>query len=322
MAITKKPLLKVEDIKKFFPVKGGLFKKVSQYVRAVDRVSFEVFPGETIGIVGESGCGKSTLAKTLLHLLDPTDGRIFFNGENISSMRKKDEINFRKDVQIIFQDPYSSLNPRKTVRKIIEEPLINLTNYNKLERQQIINEIIKDVGLDARHLNRFPHEFSGGQKQRIGIARALAVNPKLIVCDEAVSALDVSVQAQILNLLKDLQEKYKLTYIFISHDLGVVNHFCDRILVMYLGKTVELADKEALFASPSHPYTEALLSAVPSIYSKTKRIKLKGEIPSPINPPAGCSFHTRCPIATDECKVVEPKLKPISENQSVSCLLR
>jgi oligopeptide/dipeptide ABC transporter ATP-binding protein len=318
----EKPLLKIENLQKFFPVKGGLFQKEKVVVKAVDDVTFEVYPGETVGIVGESGCGKSTLAKTLLRLMDATDGKVVYNGQNINELNGTNMHDFRKDMQIIFQDPYSSLNPRKTVRQILEEPLINLTNYSKGERKAIIEKTIEDVGLNINHLNRFPHEFSGGQRQRIGIARALTVRPKLIVCDEAVSALDVSIQAQIINLLKNLQKKYQLTYIFISHDLGVVKHFCDRVVVMYLGKIVEIADKKSLFSQPSHPYTESLLSAVPSISTKRKRQVLKGEVPSPMNPPSGCYFHTRCPEATEECSKLSPQLKSIGNSQFVSCHLR
>lgn len=317
-----KPLLKIENLQKYFPVKGGLFQREKMFVKAVDDVTFDVYPGETLGIVGESGCGKSTLAKTLLRLIDSTDGRILFNDQNINELNAKNMHDIRKNLQIIFQDPYSSLNPRKTVRQILEEPLLNLTNFSKDERREIIENTIEEVGLNRNHLNRFPHEFSGGQRQRIGIARALTVRPKVIICDEAVSALDVSIQAQILNLLKNLQQKYQLTYIFISHDLGVVKYFCDRVIVMYLGKIVEIADKKPLFSEPSHPYTRSLLSAVPSISSKRKRQVLSGEVPSPMNPPSGCYFHTRCPEATEKCSQLSPQLKPIGEGQSVSCHLR
>ncbi|GAA0317604.1 dipeptide ABC transporter ATP-binding protein [Bacillus carboniphilus] len=317
--VNAEPLLKVENLKKYYPVKSGFFNKAKKYVRAVDDVSFEVFPGETIGVVGESGCGKSTLAKTLLRLIDSTSGHIFYDNTDLNSLSNLQMREVRKNLQFIFQDPYSSLNPRKTVEKIIEEPLVNLTDYSSKERKEIIRKTIKEVGLDTHHLNRYPHEFSGGQRQRIGIARALAVRPKFIICDEPVSALDVSIQAQILNLLKKLQKEYQLTYLFISHDLGVVRHFCNRIIVMYLGKIVEVGDKESIFNNPTHPYTKSILSAVPSIYHKRDRIILKGEVPSPINPPSGCPFHTRCPEATSACSQTEQRLEKIGDNHFVAC---
>lgn len=317
--VNTEPLLKVENLKKYYPVKSGFLNKAKKYVRAVDDVSFDVFPGETIGVVGESGCGKSTLAKTLLRLIDSTSGHIFYDNTDLNTLSNLQMREVRKNLQFIFQDPYSSLNPRKTVEKIIEEPLVNLTDYSSKERKEIIRKTIKEVGLDTHHLNRYPHEFSGGQRQRIGIARALAVRPKFIICDEPVSALDVSIQAQILNLLKKLQKEYQLTYLFISHDLGVVRHFCNRIIVMYLGKIVEVGDKESLFKNPTHPYTKSILSAVPSIYHKRDRIILKGEVPSPINPPSGCPFHTRCPEATSACSQTEQRLERIGENHFVAC---
>ena len=320
--VNAEPLLKVENLKKYYPVKSGFFKKAKKYVRAVDDVSFEVFPGETIGVVGESGCGKSTLAKTLLRLIDSTSGQIYYNNTDLNSLSNRQIREVRKNLQFIFQDPYSSLNPRKTVEKILEEPLINLTDYSSKERKDIILKTIKEVGLDTHHLTRYPHEFSGGQRQRIGIARALTVRPKFIICDEPVSALDVSIQAQIINLLKKLQKEYQLTYLFISHDLGVVRHFCNRIIVMYLGKIVEVGDKESLFNNPTHPYTKSILSAVPSIYHKRERIILKGEVPSPINPPSGCPFHTRCPEATTACSQMEQSLERIGENHFVACHLK
>lgn len=316
------PLLKVEQLKTYYPVKSGFFNRSQEFVKAVDDVSFEVYPGETIGVVGESGCGKSTLAKTLLRLTGSTSGKIIYDDKDLNSLTQQQMREVRKNLQFIFQDPYSSLNPRKTVERIIEEPLVNLTNYSSKDRKQIILKTIKDVGLDTYHLNRFPHEFSGGQRQRIGIARAIVVKPKFIICDEPVSALDVSIQAQIINLLKNLQKEYNLTYLFISHDLGVVKHFCNRIIVMYLGKIVEIADKKSLFATPTHPYTQSILSAVPSIYRKHERIILNGEVPSPINPPSGCAFHTRCPEATTMCSQVKPELKKIAQNQFVACHYR
>ncbi|WP_155592908.1 ABC transporter ATP-binding protein [Lysinibacillus cavernae] len=313
------PLLEVKHLKKYFPVKGSR----TGNLKAVDDVSFFVNEGEVLGIVGESGCGKSTMGKTIIQLLTPTEGEILLNGENIATLSPKEVRQKRRDMQIIFQDPFSSLNPRMKVFKIIEEPLVNFGIGTKEERKQRVNEVAKQVGLTQKQLERFPHEFSGGQRQRIGIARALVSNPKLIVADEPVSALDVSIQSQVLNIMKDLKKEMNLTYIFISHDLSVVHHFCDRIGVMYLGKLVEMADKHELFNNPKHPYTKALLSALPKSHpSKVKeRIVLSGDVPNPANPPSGCTFHTRCPSCMEICKVTSPRLHSIGDKHEVSCLL-
>jgi oligopeptide/dipeptide ABC transporter ATP-binding protein len=318
---TKKSLLEVKDLKQYFPIKGGIFGRTVNHVKAVDGVSFEIYEGETVSIVGESGCGKSTTGRAILRLDEPTSGEIHFNGDNLLKLSKQKMRQMRKDLQVIFQDPYASLNPRQTVGRIIEEAMEILNVVPKAERNGRTIELLEQVGLRAEMINRYPHEFSGGQRQRIGIARALAVQPKLLICDEAVSALDVSVQAQVLNLLKKLQKEYKLTYLFISHDLGVVRHISDRVIVMYLGNIVEIADKKSLFENPQHPYTKALLSAIPAPTRKQKkdRVILKGDVPSPINPPTGCRFHTRCPIATEQCKVNTPKLRQVGTGQYVAC---
>lgn len=306
-----KPLLKVDNLKKYFPIKGGLLGRTVNNVKAVDNISFYVNEGETVSIVGESGCGKSTTGRAILRLVEPTSGKVFFEGEDLSQLSMREMRRKRKDVQIIFQDPFASLNPRLTVGKILTEALEIQNTVPKHERQNRVKELMELTGLGSHQIDRFPHEFSGGQRQRIGIARALSVNPKLIVCDEAVSALDVSIQAQILNLLRELQNDFNLTYLFISHDLGVVRHISDRIIVMYLGKIVEVADKKSLFENPQHPYTKALLSAIPVTHPKHKRerILLKGDIPSPIDPPEGCRFHTRCPFATNLCRIEVPEMR-------------
>ncbi|MEH7523281.1 dipeptide ABC transporter ATP-binding protein [Bacillus sp. JJ1503] len=317
-------LLKVENLKKHFPIKGGVFgNRTMKHVKAVDGVSFEVKKGETFGIVGESGCGKSTTGRTILRLLEPTEGNIFFQGKNIAELNKSEMRRLRKDIQIVFQDPFASLNPRMKVKNIIEEPLINFGVTDRDEREKRLLEVADQVGLTAAQLTRFPHEFSGGQRQRIGIARALISKPKLIIADEPVSALDVSIQSQVLNLMKDLQKEFGLTYIFISHDLSVVKHFCDRIGVMYLGKMVEIAKKDSLYNEPLHPYAEALLSALPSPHPlhKKKRIILTGDVPSPSNPPNGCTFHPRCSSCMDICKTERPSLQAIRDNHAVSCHL-
>lgn len=313
------PLLEVKHLKKYFPLKGSR----TDYLKAVDDVSFTVNQGEVLGIVGESGCGKSTMGKTLIQLFTPTEGEILLNGENIAVLSSKRVRQKRREMQIIFQDPFASLNPRMKVFKIIEEPLVNFRIGTKEERKQRVYDVAKQVGLTHKQLERFPHEFSGGQRQRIGIARALVSNPKLIVADEPVSALDVSIQSQVLNIMKDLKKELNLTYIFISHDLSVVHHFCDRIGVMYLGKIVEIADKHELFNNPKHPYTKALLSALPKSHplQEKERIVLKGDVPNPANPPSGCTFHTRCPNCMEICKVTTPVLKSISDKHEVSCLL-
>jgi len=314
-------LLQVENLKKWFPVGGGLLKAPTRYVKAVDGVSFTVKSGETFGIVGESGCGKSTLGRTILRLLEPTEGKIIFSGIDIAHLKRKDLQKLRRDLQMIFQDPYASLNSRMKVGKIIEEPLIIHGIGNEKERKKKVEELLEIVGLNKESGQKYPHEFSGGQRQRIGIARALILNPKLIVCDEPVSALDVSIQSQILNLLKELQEKFRLTYIFISHDLSVVDYISDRVAVMYLGRIVELADKEKIFSNPLHPYTKALLSAIPlpQVEKKKERIILEGDVPSPVDPPSGCHFRTRCRFADEKCVSKIPILREIEPGHRVAC---
>ncbi|NRG43948.1 dipeptide ABC transporter ATP-binding protein [Bacillus sp. CRN 9] len=323
--MSNQALLEVKELKQYFPIKGGVFGRTVNHVKAVDDISFTVNEGETVSIVGESGCGKSTTGRAILRLDNPYSGNVFFEGEDLISLSKAQMRKKRKDLQIIFQDPYASLNPRQTVSQILEEAMEIQSVVPRKDRRKKIQELLETVGIGAHQMDRYPHEFSGGQRQRIGIARALSVNPKLIVCDEAVSALDVSIQAQVLNLLKDLQRQFKLTYLFISHDLGVVRHISDRIIVMYLGKIVEIADKKALFDDPKHPYTQALLSAIPStnIAEKKERIILKGDVPSPIDPPVGCRFHTRCPYAFERCAVEEPKLMNVGNGgfQQVACHL-
>lgn len=315
-------ILQATNIKKYFPIKKGLLQKTVAHVKAVDEVSLEIRKGETLGLVGESGCGKSTLGRTLIRLYDPTAGQITFKNENFGALSGENLRQTRKNIQMIFQDPYASLDPRMTVGQILLQPFTIHNHLDDSARKIRVKELLELVGLRASHINRYPHEFSGGQRQRICIARAIALEPQLIICDEPVSALDVSIQAQILNLLKDLQEKLGLTYLFISHDLGVVQYFCDRIAVMYLGKIVELADRQELFENPKHPYTQALISAIPRIGEGKKRMKksLAGEVPSPINPPSGCSFHTRCPFKRDKCSIETPKLKNHGEHQ-VACFL-
>ncbi|MCT1901713.1 ABC transporter ATP-binding protein [Oceanobacillus sojae] len=307
----QKVLLKVNELKQYFPIKGGIFGRTINHVKAVDDVSFEIFEGETLSIVGESGCGKSTTGRAILRLDEPTAGEVEFDNTNILELNKKEMNKFRKDMQIIFQDPYASINPRHTVRQILTEAMEIQNAVPRKERNDRVKELMDTVGLGPHQADRYPHEFSGGQRQRIGIARALSVNPRLIIADEAVSALDVSIQAQVINLLKKLQREFKLTYLFISHDLGVVRHISDRIIVMYLGKVVEIADKNSLFTNNMHPYTKALLSAIPStdVEKKKERIMLKGDVPSPIDPPEGCRFHTRCPFATDLCRTKVPELR-------------
>jgi oligopeptide transport system ATP-binding protein len=315
------PLLQVKNLKKYFPIKGGILSKTVGHVQAVDDISFDLYPGETVGLVGESGCGKSTAARTILRLIEPTGGEVFFEGQDILKLGKKPMRALRRQMQIIFQDPYASLNPRMTVASIVGEPLeIHKIAKGRAKEERVAN-ILEKVGLRPEHMRRYPHEFSGGQRQRIGIARALALNPKLIIGDEPVSALDVSIQAQVINLLEDLQREFNLTYLIIAHDLSVVEHISDRVAVMYLGKIVELATDRELYENPSHPYTEALLSAVPrpdpSI--KKQRIILPGDVPSPINPPSGCRFHTRCLYAKADCKTVEPPLQDVGGGHYVAC---
>ncbi|WP_026690808.1 ABC transporter ATP-binding protein [Alteribacter aurantiacus] len=318
-----KPLLEVKGLKKYFDVTGGVLSRKVGEVKAVDDVSFTVYEKEVLGIVGESGCGKSTTGKALLRLTEPTEGQVIFDGKDILGLSYDEMRKMRRDMQIIFQDPYASLNPRHKVEKILGEPLIVHGIGDKQERLKKVREILEVVGLPGEHASRYPHQFSGGQRQRIGIARALIVNPKLIVCDEPVSALDVSIQSQILNLMEDLQEEFGLTYLFIAHDLSVVKHISDRIGVMYLGRMVELSDNEDLYDNPLHPYTKSLLSAVPNPDPdvKKERIILQGDVPSPSNPPSGCAFHTRCPEAMDVCKQVRPEFKEYSVNHFVACHL-
>jgi oligopeptide transport system ATP-binding protein len=318
------PLLEVKNLKVHFPVKRGMFQAAHEFVRAVDEVSFGIAPGETLGLVGESGCGKTTLGRAIVRLVEPTAGTVSLEGADITQLEGAALRAQRRKLQIIFQDPYGSLNPRMTVRDIVGEALdIHGLAENKSARQKRIAELLKAVGLDATYAQRYPHEFSGGQRQRIGIARALAVEPKLIVCDEPVSALDVSVQAQIINLLQDLQQQHGIAYLFIAHDLAVVEHISRRVMVMYLGKIVELAEAKAIVHAPKHPYTQALISAVPVVDpdSKRQRIILPGDVPSPIDPPPGCPFHPRCPIAEDQCRTNVPVLREISPGHFAACHL-
>jgi oligopeptide/dipeptide ABC transporter ATP-binding protein len=316
-------LLEAKGLKKYFPVKKKLLSKKRDYIKAVDDISFKIFKGETLGIVGESGCGKSTTGRLLNRLLDATEGEVLYEGKNILELPKEQMRLLRKELQIVFQDPFSSLNPRMTVGQIIEEPLENFGLLTKNERKQKVTELLEVVGLGNEARYRYPHQFSGGQRQRIGIARALSVDPKIIIADEPVSALDVSIQSQILNLLRRLQKQYDLTYLFISHDLNVVHHVCDRIIVMYLGRIVEIGTKDKLFEDPLHPYTKALLSAVPTTENEIKRerIVLTGDVPSPANPPTGCAFHPRCSACMDICKEVRPELKENANGQLVACHL-
>jgi oligopeptide/dipeptide ABC transporter ATP-binding protein len=316
-------LVCVENLKKYFPVDRTFFGKVLSHVQAVDNVSFAIKEGETLGLVGESGCGKTTVGRLVLRLIEPTSGRITFGDTDLSQLSTKDLREMRREMQIIFQDPYGSLNPRMTVAEIVAEPLIrHKLAKGKASRDQVA-ELLSFVGLDPNYARRYPHEFSGGQRQRIGIARALATKPKLIICDEPVSALDVSIQSQVLNLLKDLQNEFGLTYLFIAHGLNVVKHVSDRVGVMYLGKMVELSAGEELYANPLHPYTQALLSAIPEPdpVAKRERIILTGDVPSPINPPTGCRFHTRCPKAMEICRQQEPEFKDNGSDHWVACHL-
>jgi oligopeptide transport system ATP-binding protein len=324
--MSAQPLLKVHNLVKQFPIRGGLLGRTVDKVHAVDGVSFELAAGETLGVVGESGCGKSTTGRCILRLIEPTSGEVWFEGKSVTRASKDELRALARDMQIIFQDPYASLNPRMTVGSIIGEALtIHKLAKTPREYTDRIVQLLETVGLAADHMRRYPHEFSGGQRQRIGIARALAVSPKLIVCDEAVSALDVSIQAQVINLLEDLRNQFSLTYIFIAHDLSVVEHISHRVAVMYLGRIVEIAPAKLLYTDPKHPYTEALLSAVPipDPQVKRKRIALQGDVPSPIHPPPGCHFHTRCPIAQKGlCDKDKPELKQTAEGHWVACHLR
>jgi oligopeptide/dipeptide ABC transporter ATP-binding protein len=316
------PLLKVENLRKYFPIRGGVLQRVINNVKAVDDVSFDIMAGEVVGLVGESGSGKTTVGRTLLRLEEATEGSVRFDGVDVMGLNQADLRSYRKNMQIIFQDPYASLNPREKVRDILTHPLRLHGIGTASEHDDRAGALLEKVGLSRDHLDRFPHEFSGGQRQRIGIARALAVEPQFIVADEPVSALDVSIQAQVINLLEDLKTDLNLTMLFIAHDLGVVEHICDRVIVMYLGRVMEIASVADLYSRPNHPYTKALLSAVPipSPGKRRDRIILKGDIPSPINPPSGCVFRTRCPLATDECAEVVPQLKSVGDGQTSACI--
>lgn len=310
-----KELLRVENLKKYYPIKGGFLGRTVNYVKAVDDISFTVNEGETVSLVGESGCGKSTAGRAILHLEEPTAGEVIFEDVKLTSLTRAEIRKIRKDMQIVFQDPFASLNPRQTVAQVLEEAMYIQNIVPPEGKRERVLDLLSKVGLAPYQADRYPHEFSGGQRQRIGIARALSLNPRLIICDEAVSALDVSIRAQILNLLKNLQREFHLTYLFISHDLGVVRHISDRIIVMYLGRIMEIADKNALFDNPRHPYTRALLSAipVPRPGRKKERIMLEGDVPSAIDPPQGCRFHTRCPYIKDNCRTDIPELRPADQ---------
>ncbi|RSN69928.1 ATP-binding cassette domain-containing protein [Candidatus Korarchaeum cryptofilum] len=318
-------MLRLQDIKKYFPVRGGVLMKVIGEIKAVDGVSMDIGEGETFGLVGESGSGKTTLGRVVLKLIEPTSGRIFFDGRDITELRGKELLPLRREMQIVFQDPYKALHPKKKVKDIVGEPLIIHEGLRGKEVEERVSEMLKLVGLNPEHMHRYPHEFSGGQRQRIVIARALILRPKFIVLDEPTSALDVSVQAKILNLLSDLKEKFGLTYLLISHNLAVVRHFSNRVGVMYLGKLVEVAPTEELFENPRHPYTIGLISSIPvpdpKLVKSRRKLLLLGEIPSPMNPPSGCRFHTRCPYAKEVCRTEEPKIEEISEGHYVACHL-
>ena len=323
LGATHKDMLVVDDLKKYFPVRSGLLQRVSAWVKAVDGVSFTIREGETFGLVGESGCGKTTVGRTILRLLPPNGGSVFFDGEDLFAMGKREFKGMRRSMQIVFQDPYSSLDPRMPVGEIISEGMMIHGIGTPKERTETVAELLKTVGMNPYHARRYPHEFSGGQRQRIGIARALALRPRFIVCDEPVSALDVSVQSAVLNLLRGLQSQFGLTYLFIAHNLSVVEHISDRVGVMYLGKMVEVTTREALFRNPMHPYTEALLSAIPMPDPdyKKERIVLTGDVPSPLNPPSGCRFHPRCPRVMDVCKEIDPPFEQKHTDHWVACHL-
>lgn len=321
----EQPLLQVKHLTKEFPVESGVFgSRFAKHVSAVDDVSFNIYPGKTFGLVGESGCGKSTTGRCIMRLLRPTKGEVIFDGQDVAQLKKKELKSVRRNLQYIFQDPYASLNPRMTIGEIISEPMvIHNEGGSRAERIESVKKLLDVVGLNPEHINRYPHEFSGGQRQRIGIARAFALSPKLIICDEPVSALDVSIQAQVLNLLDGLQEAFGTAYLFIAHDLSVVQHISDEVAVMYLGNLMEYSDWRSLYAEPYHPYTQALLSAVPvpnpDIQKTRERIILAGDPPSPIDPPKGCRFHTRCPIATEECKKERPPMKEVEAGHFCAC---
>ena len=315
-------LIEIQNLKKYYPIKGGLFNKKIGDVKAVEKINFTIKKGDVLGLVGESGSGKTTLGRSILRLIEPSEGKIIFENIDITSLSEKEMRKFRKDMQIIFQDPFASLDPRKRVVNIIGQGLKIHTNLKENEIKETVLNLLEQVDLQAEHLTRYPHEFSGGQRQRIGIARAIALKPKFIVADEPVSALDVSIQAQILNLLQDLKKQYLLTMLFISHDLSVVKYVADKVMVMYLGKVVEIADADKLYSSPLHPYTISLLEITPTINPKHKRSRniLKGDIPSPINPPSGCVFRTRCPKADSECAKIVPELRELKDNHFVACI--
>jgi oligopeptide transport system ATP-binding protein len=320
-SVNSGPLLEVRDVAKHYPITGGIFLREVASVKAVDGVTLSILPGETLGLVGESGCGKSTLGRLILRLEEPTRGDIIFQGRSILGYDPKRMRALRREMQVIFQDPFSSLNPRKSVAHIVGEPLFVHGMTNRQEREARVLKLLEVVGLKREHMRRYPHQFSGGQRQRIGVARALALHPKLIICDEAVSALDVSIRSQVINLLQDLQEEFGLTYLFISHDLSVVEHISDRVAVMYLGKLVELADSETLYRAPLHPYTQALLSAapVPDPKRKRSRVVLSGDVPSPIHPPPGCRFHTRCIYTKEVCSLNEPPFREVKKDHFAAC---
>jgi peptide/nickel transport system ATP-binding protein/oligopeptide transport system ATP-binding protein len=316
-----KTLIRVEHLTKHFPVRGGVLQRIQAWVQAVDDVSFEIREGETLGLVGESGCGKTTVGRTMLRLLEPTGGNVTFDGVDVFQLRGNELKAMRRNMQIIFQDPYSSLDPRMPVGESVGEGLRIHRIGTPTERRRIVQDMLRKVGLEEYHARRYPHEFSGGQRQRIGIARALALRPRFIVADEPVSALDVSIQSQVLNILRDLQAEFNLTYLFIAHNMSVVEHISDRVAVMYLGKVVELAGRGELFANPLHPYTQALMSAIPipDPHLRKQRILLPGDVPSPLNPPKGCRFHPRCPVAMDHCAVQEPRFQDVSPGHAVAC---
>lgn len=320
---SKDNLLEIKNLKTYYPIKGGFFRKTVAHVKAVDNVSFEIKNGETLGLVGESGCGKSTTGRTILRLLEPTEGQILFDGKDITTLRGKSLREIRRDIQMVFQDPYASLNPMQMVGDVVSEPIMNFTNKSLKSLKSEVMDLLTKVGLPEDAYYKYAHEFSGGQRQRIGIARALALRPKLIIADEPVSALDVSVQSQVLNLLKELQDEFDLTFLFIAHDLSVVKHMSDRIGVMYLGNIVEIADKDSIYDEPLHPYTQALISAipVPDPRKKSERIVLEGDVPSPANPPRGCPFHPRCSQAIEECTASKPQLKEVKPGHRVACHL-
>jgi oligopeptide/dipeptide ABC transporter ATP-binding protein len=321
--VTGAPLLTVRNLKKYFPIRRGVLSRVSNYVKAVDDISFEIRKGETFGLVGESGCGKTTAGRAILRLIEPNAGEVRFDGIDLLGLSPSELRRKRRDMQIVFQDPYASLNPRMTIRAIVAEPFAIHGLARGKDRDEQVAHLLRIVGLDPTVMNRYPHEFSGGQRQRIGIARALALKPKLIVADEPVSALDVSIQAQIINLLADLQQQFGLTYLFISHAIPVIEHISTRIGVMYLGKLVEVGTSAQICLEPKHPYTQALLSAVPipDPAARKQRIVLRGDVPTPVNPPSGCRFHTRCPIAIDRCKVEEPPLRTLKDGRLTACHL-